>query len=126
LIPAGAERPGASAAGVAGPLLDRVLAARPDLLPALRRALAEPVVDADARLAALRASDPRAAHTVELVVTGGYYLAPEVRGLIGYPGQVARPASALDYPEYLVEGLLERVLERGFATRGWQAAPARQ
>jgi choline dehydrogenase-like flavoprotein len=123
LIPGGAERPAASTAGVAGPLLDRVLAARPDLLPALRRALAEPFTDAGARLAALRASDPRGAHAVELAVAGGYYLSPDVRERIGYPGQVARPASALDYPEYLADGLLERVLERGYRPRGWEAAP---
>jgi hypothetical protein len=107
-------------------LLDRVLAARPDLLPALQRALAGPFADAATRLAELRASDPRAAHAVELAVAGGYYLSPEVRDRIGYPGQVARPVSALGYPEYLADGLLERVLERGFTARGWEAAPARQ
>jgi choline dehydrogenase-like flavoprotein len=129
LIPADAHiaggMPAASTVGIAGPLLDRVLAARPDLAPALRRAVAEPFDDPDGRLAELAASDRPAAHAVELAVAGGYYLDLGVRGRIGYPGQLARPASALDYPEYLTEGLLERVLERGFAARGRESPVAR-
>ena len=44
-------------------------------------------------------------------------LHPEVRDRIGYPGQLARPVNALDYPEYLTEGLLDTVIER-FTGRG--------
>jgi choline dehydrogenase-like flavoprotein len=120
-----AGMPAASEVGVGGELLDRVLAARPDLAPLLRRALAEPVGEAPARLAALADSDRPAAHAVELAVAGGYYLHPDVRARIGYPGQTAQPASAFDYPEYLSEGLLDRVLERGFAARGRESPDTR-
>jgi hypothetical protein len=102
-----------------------VLTARPDLLPLLREALAEPFDDPQSRLATLTASDHRAAHAVELAVAAGYYLDPGVRARIGYPGQLARPASALDYPEYLTEGLLDRVLERGFSARGRKSPATR-
>ena len=122
LIPAADGMPSARELGIADSLADRVLDARPDLTEPLRRALAEPVTDARARLDALAASDRPALHAVELAVAGGYYLDPGVRERIGYPGQLARPVNALDYPEYLSEGLLDRVLERGFTRRGWAVA----
>ena len=113
--------PAASAAGIAGELLDRVLVARPDLGPVLAAALAVPFDDACARLAELEATDPHAHHALLLAVAGGYYLHPDVRRGIGYPGQLAQPVNARDYPEYLTEGLLDPVLARGFTHRAWAA-----
>jgi hypothetical protein len=56
--------------------------------------------------------DPVGANAVRTVVVGAYYLNPTVRAALGYPGQQALPINALEYPEYLTEGLLEPVLSR--------------
>jgi choline dehydrogenase-like flavoprotein len=123
LIPAAHGMPGAADVDIAGVLLDRVLAARPDLAPVLERALSEPFTaspdGAQARLDALAATDRAAHQAVVLAAAGGYYLHDGVRRGIGYPGQLARTVNALDYPEYLAEGLLDGVLERGSDPRGW-------
>ena len=117
LIPAGdalnRRMPSARDAGVAGALVDHVLAARPDLQPALERVLAVPfAADPEHARARLDALDRQERVSVELAVAGGYYLHPDVRDRIGYPGQLARSVNALDYPEYLTEGLLDAVIER--------------
>ena len=123
LIPAAHGMPGAADVDIAGVLLDRVLAARPDLAPVLERALSEPFTaspdGAQAHLDVLTATDRAAHQAVVLAVAGGYYLHDGVRRGIGYPGQLARTVNALDYPEYLAEGLLDGVLERGCDPRGW-------
>jgi hypothetical protein len=36
-----------------------------------------------------------------------------VRAAIGYPGQLAKPVTAFDYPAYIAEGLIDQMLERG-------------
>ena len=91
-----------------------VLGARPDLAAPLRAALADELPsDAGERLAVLESTRPDLLAAVQLVVVGGYYADEEVRAALGYPGQVARPVSAFDYPEYVEEGLIDRVLARG-------------
>jgi hypothetical protein len=99
-IPASDGMPAASAAGAADAYLDRVLAARPDLAPAVRDALA--------------AHGPLPgphAHTLRYVVTAAYYLAPEVRAALGYDPERVTPVRSMDFPEYLEEGLLDHLLE---------------
>jgi choline dehydrogenase-like flavoprotein len=108
LIPATDAMPGAGDIDVAGPLLDRVLAARPDLAEPLIEALAQPVEDPQA---ALDASDRSALRTLRYVVAAAYYLDSDVRSKLGYPGTVATPVRALDFPEYLEEGLLDHLIE---------------
>ncbi len=110
LIPATGDRPAPSAVGVAQGLLDRVLEARPDLGEPLRRALAVPHCDAASLQSQLAESDPEARDALELVVAGAYYLSPEVRKAIGYPGQVARTLSGDSFPAYVEEGLLDHML----------------
>jgi choline dehydrogenase-like flavoprotein len=107
LIPAGDGMPSAAAVGIADDLVDRVLAVRPDLAGPLRVALARctPDLDAliarnDAELAALR-----------YVVAGAYYLAAGVRAAIDYRPEDVTPVRALDFPEYLEEGLLDHLVE---------------
>ena len=46
-------------------------------------------------------------------VAGAYFLNPDVRRLIGYPGQERRPIEAKDPPDYEQDGLLASVVERG-------------
>ena len=114
LIPAEEGMPAAGRLGGADAQLDLVLAARPDLLRPLRRgyAVTAGMGPADA-LAALAELDPEAHGALLEAVAGGYYAHPEVRELIGYTGQRAVPVRVADFPEYLAEGLLERVVARG-------------
>jgi hypothetical protein len=47
------------------------------------------------------------------VIVGGYYTDKHVRELIGYNGQEAIEVKSWLLPQYLEEGLIDRVLERG-------------
>lgn len=113
LIPEAHGMPSASAVGVGREQLDIVLTARADLLEPLQRALATPIGDELAHwLAALEERDPDAHHAVVLVVLAGYYLSDVVMQKLGYPGQTPKEITA-SFPEYVVEGLLDPVVERG-------------
>jgi hypothetical protein len=94
--------------------LDFVLRARPDLADDLHAALRPELGDDPARrLAFLATEEPESANAVQLAVVAAYYTDADVRAAIGYPGQVAKPVTAFDYPAYIEEGLVDRVLERG-------------
>ena len=45
-------------------------------------------------------------------VAGAYYLHPDVRARLGYPGQVPRPINALEFPAFEAEGLLDHLVTR--------------
>jgi hypothetical protein len=112
LIPAAHGMPSASS------VLDRrriefVLGARPDLLEPLSAALRPGLGDSAAERLEALAGEPANLDALQLTVVAGYYSDTDVRDRIGYPGQVARPVNPFDYPEYLAEGLIERVAERG-------------
>jgi hypothetical protein len=115
LIPEAEGMPSASQVGIREPqYLDRILGLRPDLAEAFFRAMAfakgrEPQLAAEA----LHIEDEAAFGAVGLVASSGYYMAPRVRELIGYPGQVARAIDADEEPEYLTNGMLQQVLDRG-------------
>ncbi|MFE7423362.1 hypothetical protein [Rhodococcus sp. NPDC057529] len=118
LIPAGSacgrEMPSASAMGVAKGQLDIVARARPDLMRHLvRAATLTEGMSPESALEELNASDPVAYQSVCLVVAGGYYTHSTVRSLLGYTGQEPKPVRVDQLPEYIEEGLLERVIERG-------------
>lgn len=111
LIPAGSGMPSASEAGVAGQYLDEVLAARPDLAEPLEAALAS-VAGRDDAVAALR-EDAGAWGVITAVVPAAYFLNPDMRAAIGYPGLEARPIDPDAAPDYLEDGLLDSVVARG-------------
>jgi hypothetical protein len=115
LIPAAYGMPSPSSVDVAGGQLDLVLASRPDLADDLRRALgaADGVEDAVAWVESLRARDPSAYHALVTAIVAGYYMHPEVKRMLGYPGQVPEAVVVDGYPDYVEEGLLERVYARG-------------
>ena len=48
---------------------------------------------------------------------GAYFLNPEVRQAIGYPGQQAVPIVPEDPPDYEQDGLLASVIARGLIYR---------
>jgi hypothetical protein len=114
LIPRSGEMPSASEAGVAGKWLDEVIALRPDFAAPLAAVLdqmqgAEP----GAAVAELRASDPAGFGVLAEVVAGGYFLNPDVRSAIGYPGQQAVPIVPDQPPDYEQDGLIASVIARG-------------
>ncbi|HEX3779868.1 MAG TPA: hypothetical protein VHX38_09365 [Pseudonocardiaceae bacterium] len=112
LIPAGDGMP--AAGEIADRQLESVLTARPDLLRHLTRAhLRTAGLDGAAAFAALRELDPEAEAAIAQIVAGGYYADPKVRELLGYTGQRPIPVRPADFPEYVAEGLLDRVLARG-------------
>jgi choline dehydrogenase-like flavoprotein len=91
----------------------RVLADGVDLAEVLTGAASDSPV---AWFDELLARDPESAEAVRLVVAGAYYMHPQVRAALGYPGQEALPVNALEFPVYLEEGLLDGVLARAEAT----------
>ena len=114
LIPAHGEMPGATAVGAHQARLDEVLSARPDLLDDLKRALAKAgdrAVDVAAN--ELHRDDPEAFNALILAATGAYYMSPEVWRRLGYPGQEKVTYDPHATPEYLTNGMLERVIRRG-------------
>ena len=112
LIPAGNGFPSASEANVAGPWLDEVLTARPDLAAGLKDLVAK-VGESESTwaVAELRASDAAAFGVLAEFAAGAYFMNPDVLRAIGYAGQDARPIDPR--PDYLDEGLLQSVIDRG-------------
>jgi hypothetical protein len=118
LIPAAHGMPAASEVGISERQLDRVLAARPDLTDALVRALAHVHPDdAERVLAEIHNVDPEAHDALLLIIVGGYYIDPGVRKLLGYTGQVPVKVRPEIIPNYVEEGLIDPVLERGATYR---------
>ena len=107
--------PAPSAVDVGGAGLDAVLASRPDLAAALVRALeaAGDVDDAIAWAAALAGRDRDRARGARDGRRGRLLPAPRGARRLGYPGQTGVEVVADPYPEYVHDGTLERVLERG-------------
>jgi hypothetical protein len=92
-------------------LLDRVAAARPDLLDELGRVLGTPVGEPSEFVARLRGEDLPGYRALRLVVAGAYYLDAGVRARLGYPGTEPYPVRVSEYPEYVAEGLLDHLLD---------------
>lgn len=114
LIPEAHGMPAASEVGVADGQLDRVLAVRDDLTAPLLRALAvvDPA-DHEGSLEVLQRDDAEAHDALLLVIVGGYYIDADVRRRLGYDGQVPTEVRPEIIPNYVEEGLIEPLLERG-------------
>jgi hypothetical protein len=111
LIPRAEGMPSASDAHVPTQWIDQALDYRPDLTDGFLRALSYGK-DKDARQAIqdLNSHDGEAFDCLGVLTSGAYFLNPEVKKLIGYPGQVESPAND-DIDSY--SGMLAKVLERG-------------
>ncbi|PHQ72172.1 MAG: hypothetical protein COB93_01400 [Sneathiella sp.] len=114
LIPSAESMPAFSELNLHQTHVDRVLLLRPELLADLRRALAssDASVPSDT-LEKLNMEDPQAFSALGLVASSAYYLDASVRNLLGYPGQISRPASPEEEHDYLHDDLLQPVIARG-------------
>lgn len=114
LIPAHGTMPAASDVGVHLDGLDKVIRFRPDLLESFREAMKQ-VAGQPASAAAdlLFAAHPELFQSLGLIASGAYYMHPEVRRLIGYPGQESLTYDTVASPPYVNNGALDEVLSRG-------------
>lgn len=111
LIPSAEGMPSASEADVPSRWLDEALRHRPDLVQGLQTALtAAGDLPAEDAVELLNREHIPAFEALGTLAAGAYYLNPEIRELIGYPGQV--PTLAKDDTDTYFD-LLERVVERG-------------
>jgi hypothetical protein len=111
LIPEAEGMLSASGANVPSEWIDRALSYRPDLHDGFLRAL-EFAKNKSPREAiqTLNIQDGEAFDCLGVLTSGAYFLNPEVKKLIGYPGQVPSPANDdID----LYGEMLSRVVERG-------------
>ncbi|MCP4385197.1 MAG: gluconate 2-dehydrogenase subunit 3 family protein [Hyphomicrobiales bacterium] len=114
LIPEREGMPSASQVGVHDAAIDRVLDLRRDLLQLLLRGLHAPAGDtAKQTVEALDSNDPAALKAIGEAAKAAYYMEPRVRALLGYPGQQSRPATADEEGDYLRDGMLQAVMDRG-------------
>jgi hypothetical protein len=114
LIPGGRGMPSASAADPTGGWVGRALTARPDLVDTISGLLADAAGrDPIAEVERLGRNDHDGFGALSLIASGAYLINPEVRSVISYPGQVARPIDPSEFAADLDGGLLDPVLERG-------------
>jgi len=109
LIPAAHGMPAFSQSDADPVCLDRVLTMRPELLQPLQKALVSAADSADADT--LNRDDPDAIGVIGLVASSAYYLVPDIRDRLGYPGQTHRPAMEDEEGDYL--DLIQPVIDRG-------------
>lgn len=122
LIPEAEGMPSASQAAVPEKWLDEALRHRPDLADGLRDALsAAGDLPAEEAVNLLNTDHIPAFEALGTLAAGAYFLNPEIKQLIGYPGQVPTPPKD-DTHTYF--DLLENVLERGQVYRDVPAAGA--
>lgn len=112
LIPARDDCASASQACVAETGLDQILAARPDLGAGLKLILERAAGRIPSEFVSdMQANAPSEFGVLAEVVSGAYFLNAQVREQLGYAGQTAR---AIDpQPDYLEDGLLQSVIDRG-------------
>ncbi|MFH8462441.1 hypothetical protein [Streptomyces sp. NPDC017991] len=111
LIPAGKREPAADKVLADGYWLGRAFAAEPRF-EAVVAQLCDRLHGQDPApaLRTLAEDHPDEFDALTTVVAGAYYMAPEVRGAIGYPGQIPHPASLTEAVDDLEEELIAPML----------------
>lgn len=113
LIPKAEGALSASEAGIAGKLLDEIEKHAPERIALLRRVVAGKGTPEEA-LRALVGSDRSAYDSFCETIAAAYFMAPDVRRKVGFPGR--EPVAArIDVAD--IEDLLLPVLEAGFEPR---------
>ncbi len=117
LVPAAGENPAASEAPGYASWLRRALAARAEhfdvvieQLHALAQVRGNELNDS---LRTMSTDQPQAFQVVSAVVAGAYLMVPQIRGLVGYPGQGRNVPRLEEAAEQLEDGILDPVIERG-------------
>jgi hypothetical protein len=117
LIPAAGPNPKASDVDEFLPYLQLALAARRDVFDIVLAAVARlsDVADGDLghELKAMWANDKDSFDPLSAVIAGAYFMTPQIKELIGYPGQHRDPAGLEDAADELETGILDPVIERG-------------
>lgn len=111
LIPAAHGMPAAGA--IVDSRVGFVLGARPDLAAPLRAALRPELGGKPRERLGRLEAEPDQLAAVQLTIVASYYTDADVRRRMGYPGQVAKPVDAHAFPDYVAEGLLDPVIDRG-------------
>ena len=108
LIPEADGMPSATQAGAAGALLDAVLAVRGDIEePLAELTVAARGADPAAEVERLKNDDPPLFEALTTAVAGGYFLSPDVRARLGYPGQQAKKLED-DFDQELLQPVIDR------------------
>ncbi len=110
MMPTDGRMPQPSSLDIGGALLDRVLAARPDLVEPLQAAIADPGALRAQILERVISIDKSAERAVTSALSNAYYLSPVVRAVIGFDSSNPTPVRPEGYPDYLAEGLLDHLL----------------
>jgi hypothetical protein len=114
LIPEAEGMPSASQVNVATELSERVFAVRHDLVDTVKSALGKVSgLAGEAAAKKLAEMDPAGFHAVTVVASAGYFMSPVTRNALGYPGQESRPFDPHKTTDYLDDGLLQPVIDRG-------------
>jgi hypothetical protein len=118
LIPASGANPKASDAERYVQYLNLALSARSDVFDAVIAVIAKlaDVADDDllAALKSLWSEDKFTFDPLSAIVAGAYFMTPQVKELIGYPGQHRDVAGLQEAADELATGILDPVIERGF------------
>lgn len=118
LIPAAGPNPRASDAKQFVPYLHLALAARADVFDAVLKAVGQLAGVADdamyGELKTMWTEDKITFDPLSSIIAGAYFMTPEVKELIGYPGQHRDPAGLEDAANELETGILDPVQERGY------------
>ncbi|RDH78769.1 hypothetical protein DVS77_09110 [Mycolicibacterium moriokaense] len=117
LIPEAGPNPKASAVQDFLPYLELALAARRDAFDIVLAAVGSlsDVADDDmyTKLKAMWADDKDTFDPLSAIIAGAYFMTPQVKELIGYPGQHRDPAGLEDAVNELETGILDPVIDRG-------------
>lgn len=117
LIPAAGPNPKASDAIDYVAYLHLALAARSDVFDTVVSAAHSLAEVADEKLLdalkAMWANDKFTFDPLSSIIAGAYFMTPQVKDLIGYPGQHRDPAGLEDAANELETGILDPVIERG-------------
>ena len=121
LIPTISTRVGAGRVEGAERYIERVLIARPDLLATFESdvcACTDELIDE-----VLTGNEVISAEfeRVALIVVGSYYMNPEIRSSISYPGQLPLTFDPMEYVLWIGDGLLDQVISRGSRYREVEA-----
>jgi hypothetical protein len=112
LIPGAEGMPSATQVGTHTSWIDEALVARPDLVVDFKASLhIGPADDPAAAIAELHRTQPLLFDAFSILTSGAYLMCPDVKQIIGYPGQEERPVTGDDVPDYI--DMLENVAARG-------------